>query len=108
MSDRDFIVSWCSEGLESIVPLNKYLDLDRENTWRVLAGKPVERNPLNTIIQSMLMRARLNSQRSYEIYQIACDEELSEDDISRWFESSPDQARAAIRNRGYRMWGHDY
>lgn len=45
---------------------------------RILQDKPIVRNPLNGIIRSLIMRARYNSHRCYEIYAVDCDTSLDE------------------------------
>ena len=63
MTKNAYLIYWCSEGLESVVPISQYEEIDVENTFRILNDKDPIRNPINTIIQTMLLRARYNTQR---------------------------------------------
>ena len=74
MTVNAFIFSWDENGVESIVPITQYENWDAGNTFRLLVDQPVARNPLNSIMNTMLIRARVNSQRHYEIYATDCDQ----------------------------------
>ena len=50
----------------------------------------------------MILRAKVNGQRCYEIY--AFDSELSEEDIRETFESDPQVMADAIRNVGHKFY----
>ena len=105
MTTNAYLVYWCEEGLESVVPINEYEHWDRENTFRVLNNQEVERNPLNQIIQGMLLRARFNQQRHYELYAIDCQEGISKEDIEQMFVENPQTAAELFRLRGHKMYG---
>ena len=65
MTTNAFLVYWCEEGLESVIPITEYEQWDRDNVFRALSDQPIERNPINGLIQNMILRARFNSQRHY-------------------------------------------
>lgn len=99
-----FIFSWDMYGVESIIPITQYEKIERDNTLRILKDQPAIRNPLNSIIQSLLLRARFNPQRHYEIYSIECDESL---DVRFWqeqWESNPQNTADLIRSRGVKLF----
>lgn len=99
-----FIFSWDQLGIESIVPISQYEEIDRENTMRILRDQPVVRNPLNSILQSLLLRARYNSQRHYEIYSIDCDPSLDEAFWKKQWETDPQGTADLIRERGHKLY----
>jgi len=66
-----------------------------------LKGKPLER-PFN--LNLMLMRARVNSQRNYEIYSMTVENGISEEDVIDWFKSNPQNAVDLIRSRGREIY----
>lgn len=104
MTTNAYLVYWCSEGLESVIPISQYERIDIENTFKILGNQEVERNPLNTIIQSMMMRARYNPQRHYELYAIEADAGITAQDIENMFKASPQPSADTIRRLGVRMW----
>lgn len=101
-----FIVSWCCEGLEGVVPIDAYEKWDEQRVFRILQGtvQDNERNPMNGILQSMVLRARYNSQRRYEIYAIEATDGIDEHDIREMFESAPQVAADTIRRIGVKIY----
>ena len=105
MTTNAYLVYLCEEGLESVVPITQYERIDAENTFRILNNQEVARNPLNGMIQGMLLRARVNSQRHYELYAIDCDSSITKQDIEQMFETDPQAAAELFRSRGHKMYG---
>jgi hypothetical protein len=68
MTTNAYLVYWCNEGLEGVVPITEYEQIDAENTFRILKDQGTIRNPMYDIIQKMILRGRANSQRHYELY----------------------------------------
>lgn len=104
MTTNAYLVYWCEEGLESVVPITQYEQCDSENTFRVLNNQEPVRNPLNQMIQNMMLRARVNSQRHYELYAIDCETSISKEDIAQMFEDNPQTAAELFRSRGHRLY----
>jgi hypothetical protein len=100
MTINAFILSWDMTGLESVVPISKYEDWEHQSMLDVLAGLSRQKNPLNEIVSALIMRARFNSQRHYEIYAIDCDSSIQEEDWRTMFEESPQQTADLVRSRG--------
>ena len=104
MTTNAYLVYWCQEGLESVIPITKYEHVDVENTFRVLNNQETVRNPIDSIMQGMLIRARVNQQRHYELYAIDCDESIGKEDIEQMFVENPQQAAELIRSRGHKLY----
>lgn len=104
MTSNAFIFSWCNEGIESIIPITQYEHWDKQNLMNMLAEKPTQRNPLDTIVRNLLIRARVNSQRHYEIYAIDCEKELDEQFWREQWEEDPQFTADLIRERGHRLF----
>ncbi len=70
--------------------------------WAALKGeKPSARIPnLNILI----MRARANPQRNYEIYTVQVDPDVSLKDIQAMFKDSPQDIVDLVRARGHRLY----
>jgi hypothetical protein len=105
MTTNAFIISWCSEGLESVIPITQYENIDIENTFKILKDEEPQLNPLDAIIKKMLIRARVNSQRHYEIYAINCEDTITEQDLRNMFESDPQGIADLVRQRGHKLYG---
>ena len=104
MTKNAYLIYWCSEGLESVIPISQYEEIDVENTLRILADQDPVRNPINTIIQTLLLRARCNTQRHYELYAIEADTGISERDIETMFSNNPQGSADTIRKIGTKLW----
>lgn len=90
-----FLVMWCNEGLESVVDITAD---EQQRAWTALKGKtPVSQMPN---VNHMILRARYNTQRHYEIYTVEATEGITADDIRDMFEGSPQTAADTIRERG--------
>jgi hypothetical protein len=106
MTTNAYLVYWCEEGLESVVPITEYEQCDRDNTFRVLNNQETVRNPVNSIIQHMILRAQVNAQRHYELYAVDCDGSIKKSDIEQMFEDDPQSAADLFRNRGHKMYSN--
>lgn len=104
MTTNAYLVYWCDEGLEGVVPITEYEQWDRDNSFRILKDEEPVRNPLNTIVQNMLLRARCNSQRHYELYAIDCVAGIDKQSIEQLFDDDPQAAADLIRVRGQKVY----
>jgi hypothetical protein len=104
MTTNAYLVYWCSEGLESVVPITEYEQVDVENTFRILNDQEPVRNPMYSIIQMMILRGRVNGQRHYELYAIDCDKTITKENLEQMFEDDPQAAADLIRDRGVRIF----
>jgi hypothetical protein len=104
MTTNAFIFSWDHLGIESIVPITQYEHHDKKNLINILSEKPTERNPLNSIIRNMLLRARVNPQRHYEIYAVDCTEEMDEHFWREQWNDHPQETADLIRERGHKLY----
>lgn len=89
-----FLLMWDMYGLESIINIS---EMERQAIDDTLHDRPVKSPPLNV----MLLRARFNSQRHYEIYII--ETEFTEDEIVELFASDPQNIVDAIRRIGVKI-----
>jgi hypothetical protein len=91
-----YIVMWDMYGLESLINVSEG---EREAIIQALKGEQVNwRNPL----QFMILRARFNSQRCYEIYSFSSS--MTYKEIVEIFSSSPQVAADTIRNIGNKIY----
>ena len=104
MTTNAYLFSWDCEGIEAIIPITQYERWDAENTWRLVKGEEALRNPIDSILQSLLLRARFNPQRSYEIYTVDCSPEMDEEFWHRQWEENPQFTAELIRERGHKLY----
>jgi hypothetical protein len=101
-----FVAMWDMTGLECLINVTQiekeHEQWEKENIFRILKDQDNTLKPAHVPLQMMIMRARLNSQRHYEIY--AFDSELAEQNIREIFEDSPQVMVDAIRNIGHKFY----
>ena len=101
-----FVVMWDMLGLESLINVTQiekeHEQWEKENIFRILKDQDKTLKPAHVPLEMMILRARCNSQRHYEIY--AFDSELSEEDIRETFESDPQVMADAIRRVGHKFY----
>ena len=96
---HQFLVVWDNLGLEYCVNVTE--DQQRR-MWKKLKGEPVSESAIPNI-NHIMMRARFNSQRHYEIYTVEVTDGITAEDIKDMFEASPQTAADTIRRLGHCM-----
>jgi hypothetical protein len=104
MTTNAFIFSWDQLGIESIVPITQYEHHDKQQLINILSEKRTQKNPLDGILRSLMLRARFNPQRHYEIYAIDCDARLDEAFWRDQWKEYPQETAELIRDRGHRLY----
>ena len=104
MTTNAFIFSWDCQGVEAVVPITQYENMDKRNLINILAERKKEHNPINDIIFNLTMRARFNPQRNYEIYAIDCSKELDESFWRAKWEAEPQFCADLIREKGLKIY----
>jgi len=109
-----FLLSWDMSGLETVLDLTtlEKLRLEEEKIRMMkILSDPEARDPgdqtgaaLNRAVQGILLRARVNSQRHYEVYTIQTDASVNERDMWELFTSNPQHAAELIRERGNKLY----
>ena len=95
---RAFAVMWDCNGLESI---GEIVD-PALKAWAILGNKTPPRDNFN--IEHWKLRARVNSQRHYEIYAIGVDGSITKEDLVEMFTQDPQSAADLIRARGEKLY----
>jgi len=104
MTTNAFIFSWDQLGIEAIIPISQYEQYDQENLLRMIASEDTVRNPLTSIVQNLLLRARYNTHRHHEIYAIDCAKEMDEEFWREQWEDQPQFTAELIRERGHKLY----
>lgn len=99
---------WDMYGLECLIDVSKVIDeqqqWEKEKVWNMLKetkNTTVEPNiPLNHLI----MRARANPQRHYEIYSITTDKSIDYNTMLALFKENPQTAVNLVREKGNKIY----
>lgn len=94
---KNFIVMWCCEGLEAIIDVE---DIEHNNMLHAIKTGKLPKASLDHYVTMMTFRARVNTQRHYEIYAISAQEGIDEDDIREMFDNNPQYAADTCRRIG--------
>lgn len=93
-----FLIVWDEFGLENIVDITEYEPWAGAEALRELAGQKKKGSPADTILSGMLLRARFNGHRSYEIYGLRTS--VEKESLEQMFCEQPQVAANLIRSRG--------
>ena len=94
---HQFLIMWCNEGLECCIDVTA--DQQRR-MWQKLKGEQMSESAIPNY-NHLLLRARYNSQRHYEIYSVEATDGITAEDIREMFEASPQSAADTIRRLGH-------
>jgi hypothetical protein len=78
-------------------------EYEKEMTWATLQDKEAPRK-ISNIVSYLMIRARANSQRHYEIYTMMVEEGITDEDIRGMFDSDPQGSADLIRERGNKIY----
>ena len=96
------LIMWDMYGVESVIDVtarqqNQLFDMirgsDQFNQW------------LNQTINCLILRARANGQRNYEVFSIWVDKSIDADTLRAEFADSPQLMADLVRSRGNRIFG---
>lgn len=100
---------WDMYGLECIYDLTKHMKeherWKKEKMWSVLKGEEHREEPLGPPLPLLLIRAKVNMQRRYEIYEFMS--ELSLYTVQQLFKDDPNFIAKWIRENGVKIYS-DY
>jgi hypothetical protein len=96
-------------GLESIFSIDDAMtqveNYEKEKVWKTLKEEAIGKKPNPIPLQMLIMRARYNSQRSYEIYSF--NTTMSENQVRKIFAEDPQPIVEWIRENGNKIYS-DY
>ncbi len=98
--EHQFLVMWDCNGLEYVADITA--DHQRV-TWEKLQGRDSPRHAYANP-NHLMLRARFNSHRHYEIYTFNAVEGIGEQDIRDMFDNNPQMAADTIRRVGHCMY----
>ena len=101
---RYWIVSWDHLGVEFFQEITEHHpdNWAKQHLFDSIKGSKVVSKPLGFNLNALLLRAKMNSQRHYEIYVFTSNEDINETDITEWFERDPQEFADWVRaNHSY-------
>ena len=103
---KKFIAMWDNTGLECLIDFSKHeKEVDKwekKKVWNTLQGLPLIEPKPQIPLQAMIIRAKANNQRHYEIYLFNSSE--GEKFIRDMFENEPQIIVNWIRENGYKYY----
>lgn len=96
-----FLAMWDCNGLECLFDIT---DMEHD---AMIAGLKNETFKTPFSLGMMMMRARFNSQRSYEIYIFDTEDDIDYNCVKDMFDNSPQTIVDAIRKNGNKLYS-DY
>lgn len=109
-----YLLSWDNTGLETIMDLSMLDQLRQEEDQQRMIdilSHPLCEDPgnrtmtaINQAVGRIIMRARANPQRHYEIYTIQTVGSIAEKDLWDMFQTDPQGSADLIRERGNRVY----
>lgn len=108
-----FIVIWDNTGLEACIDITE--DRDRSDNFEQEKIFDLIRDPhktptnehlrkVNHLVGMMMIRAKANPQRHYEIYTVTTTKNVTAENLRELFETSPQSAADMIRDRGNQLY----
>ena len=106
---KHYLAVWDCNGLESLHDVDYHMD--RYNEWEkqqvvaILKEEPAPAKPTGIPLQMLILRARFNSQRAYEIYEFTST--LKYKELAEAFNNNPQPIVEWIRENGKKVYS-DY
>ena len=95
---KQYLAMWDMYGLECLIDTG---ELHKQYMWSILSEST---RPDIPNLQMMILRAKMNNQRCYEIYSFNADDGLTEDAIKSAFETAPQGLVDFIRTNGKKIF----
>jgi hypothetical protein len=110
-SVKNFLAMWDNMGLECIFDIDQELseqeEWEKSKVWNTLKGVETPLRKSNIPLKQMILRAKVNSQRHYEIYQFAA-QGLDIEDIKIAFQDDPQFMVDHIRKNGKKIFSERF
>jgi hypothetical protein len=110
-SVKNFIAMWDNTGLESIFDVDAEMAqrdaYEKRKLWNILKDEKMLEYRSSIPLQLLILRAKANSQRHYEIYQFTTDG-LDMDDVKSMFKDNPQFIVNHIRKNGKKIFSERF
>jgi len=102
-----YLVSWDCHGVETFVNITDWHP-DRwaeANLFDSIREGKIQSKAFPVNVSALLLRARFNTQRNYEVYVFTADDTVEESEIKLWFEQDPQAFVDWVReNHSSKLW----
>lgn len=106
---KHYLAMWDMLGLECLydvdLHMSKYNEWEKQKVVAILKEERTPEQPSGIPLQMMLLRAKVNSQRAYEIYEF--NSTMAYDELKEIFEVDPQPVVEWIRENGKKVYS-DY
>ena len=106
---KHYLAMWDMLGLESLhdvdAHMDKYNEWEKQKVVSILKEEQVPIQPQGIPLQMLILRARANSQRAYEIYEF--NSTVAYDELKEAFNDNPQPIVEWIRENGKKVYS-DY
>ena len=106
---KHYLAMWDMQGLECLfdvdLHMNKYNEWGKQKVVSILKEEQVPIQPQGIPLQMLILRARANSQRTYEIYEF--NSTVKYDELKEAFNDNPQPIVEWIRENGKQVYS-DY
>jgi hypothetical protein len=106
---KHYLAMWDMQGLECLfdvdLHMNKYNEWEKQKVVSILKEEQVPIQPQGIPLQMLILRARANSQRAYEIYEF--NSTVKYDELKEAFNDNPQPIVEWIRDNGKKVYS-DY
>jgi hypothetical protein len=106
---KHYLAMWDMQGLESLhdvdYHMDRYNEWERQQVIAILKEEQIPARPTGIPLQMLLLRAKVNSQRAYEIYEF--NSTLKYDELKEAFNDNPQPVVEWIRENGKKVYS-DY
>lgn len=96
---HSLLVVWDCLGLEYCVDIT---EIDKKIMWQTMKGE--EATACLPNLNHLILRARYNPQRHYEIYAVNVDADITADHMRELFEADAQGMADIIRVRGHKLY----
>jgi len=106
---KHYLAMWDMHGLESLhdvdLHMSKYIEWEKQKVVAILKEEQIPNQPLGIPLQMLILRAKVNSQRAYEIYEF--NSTIGYDELKEAFNDNPQPIVEWIRENGKHVYS-DY
>ena len=103
---KHYLAMWDNQGLECLydvdLHMSNYNEWEKRNVVAILKEERTPDQPSGIPLQMMLLRARVNSQRAYEIYEF--NSTMAYDELKEAFNDNPQPVVEWIRENGKQVY----
>ena len=106
---KHYLAMWDCNGLESLhdvdYHMNRYNEWEKQKVVAILKEERIPARPTGIPLQMLILRAKANSQRAYEIYEF--NSTIEYDELKEAFNDNPQPIVEWIRVNGKQVYS-DY